>query len=66
MALGMVTQLPEEDQTSVSRKQMLARLDVCMGVRVNTRARRAAPRRSSRLRRAALSHNAHATRTLAP
>lgn len=33
MALGMVTQLPEEDQTSISRKQMLARLDVCMGVR---------------------------------
>jgi ATP-dependent Zn protease len=32
MALGMVTQLPEEDQTSISRKQMLARLDVCMGV----------------------------------
>lgn len=33
MALGMVTQLPEEDQSSISRKQMLARLDVCMGVR---------------------------------
>nr|KYP72234.1 hypothetical protein KK1_004821 [Cajanus cajan] len=31
MALGMVTQLPEEDETSISRKQMLARLDVCMG-----------------------------------
>ncbi|KAI8474590.1 MAG: peptidase family M41-domain-containing protein [Monoraphidium minutum] len=34
MALGMVTQLPEEDQTSISRKQMMARLDVCMGGRV--------------------------------
>ncbi|KAL2963661.1 hypothetical protein AAZX31_17G214400 [Glycine max] len=34
MALGMVTQLPDQDQTSVSRKQMLARLDVCMGGRV--------------------------------
>jgi len=31
MALGMVAQLPETDETSVSRKQMLARLDVCMG-----------------------------------
>lgn len=33
-ALGMVAQLPEGDQTSVSRRQMLARLDVCMGGRV--------------------------------
>ncbi|GAB2288223.1 ATP-dependent zinc metalloprotease FTSH 4, mitochondrial [Dionaea muscipula] len=34
MALGMVTQLPEKDETSISRKQMLARLNVCMGGRV--------------------------------
>lgn len=34
MALGMVTQLPDKDETSFSRKQMLARLDVCMGGRV--------------------------------
>jgi ATP-dependent metalloprotease len=33
-ALGMVMQLPAGDQTSQSRKQMLARLDVCMGGRV--------------------------------
>ncbi|ONK59278.1 uncharacterized protein A4U43_C08F4810 [Asparagus officinalis] len=34
MALGMVMQLPDKDQTSLTRKQMLARLDVCMGGRV--------------------------------
>ncbi|XP_038699481.1 ATP-dependent zinc metalloprotease FTSH 4, mitochondrial-like isoform X2 [Tripterygium wilfordii] len=34
ISLGMVAQLPEKDETSVSRKQMLARLDVCMGGRV--------------------------------
>lgn len=33
-ALGMVMQLPGQDQTSFSRRQMLARLDVCMGGRV--------------------------------
>lgn len=33
-ALGMVMQLPDGDQTSYTRKQMLARLDVCMGGRV--------------------------------
>eukprot|EP00850_Spirogloea_muscicola_P016438 SM000133S26804 [mRNA] locus=s133:136737:142594:- [translate_table: standard] len=33
-ALGMVMQLPEKDETSVSKRQMLARLDVCMGGRV--------------------------------
>ncbi|KAI8028939.1 hypothetical protein LOK49_LG01G01640 [Camellia lanceoleosa] len=33
-ALGMVTQLPSTDETSVSKKQLLARLDVCMGGRV--------------------------------
>ncbi|XP_047316301.1 ATP-dependent zinc metalloprotease FTSH 11, chloroplastic/mitochondrial-like [Impatiens glandulifera] len=32
-ALGMVTQLPSEDETSVSKKQLLARLDVYMGGR---------------------------------
>jgi ATP-dependent metalloprotease len=32
-ALGMVTQLPEEDHVSASRRQMLARLDVCMAGR---------------------------------
>jgi ATP-dependent metalloprotease len=33
-SLGMVMQLPDGDQTSMSRKQMLARLDICMGGRV--------------------------------
>ncbi|KAK3014257.1 hypothetical protein RJ639_008473 [Escallonia herrerae] len=33
MALGMVTQLPDTDETSLSRQQMLARLDVLMGGR---------------------------------
>ncbi|MCO5551250.1 hypothetical protein L7F22_004748 [Adiantum nelumboides] len=30
-ALGMVVQLPEKDQLTLTRKQMLAKLDVCMG-----------------------------------
>ena len=34
LALGMVSQLPDEDVTTLSRRQMLARLDVCMGGRV--------------------------------
>ncbi|KAH7681964.1 Peptidase FtsH protein [Dioscorea alata] len=34
MSLGMVAQLPDKDETSISRRQMLARLDVCMGGRV--------------------------------
>jgi ATP-dependent metalloprotease len=34
MALGMVMQLPDSDETSWSRKQMLAKMDVCMGGRV--------------------------------
>ena len=35
MALGMVTQLPEEaDEHSVTRRQLLAKLDVAMGGRV--------------------------------
>ena len=34
MALGMVTQLPDADQHSLSRRQLLARLDVCMGGRL--------------------------------
>jgi ATP-dependent Zn protease len=33
-ALGMVMQLPDGDQTSMSKQQMLARMDVCMGGRV--------------------------------
>jgi len=33
-ALGMVMQLPDGDQTSITRKEMLARMDVCMGGRV--------------------------------
>jgi ATP-dependent metalloprotease len=33
-SLGMVTQLPEGDQTSQSYKEMLAYMDVCMGGRV--------------------------------
>ncbi|KAK3037530.1 hypothetical protein RJ639_030338 [Escallonia herrerae] len=33
MALGMVTQLPDTDETILSRQQMLARLDVLMGGR---------------------------------
>lgn len=33
-SLGMVMQLPEGDQTSQSKKEMLARMDVCMGGRV--------------------------------
>ena len=33
-SLGMVMQLPEGDQTSETRQQMLARMDVCMGGRV--------------------------------
>ena len=34
MSLGMVVQLPEADETSVSRRQLLAHLDVFMGGRV--------------------------------
>ncbi|XWS50394.1 hypothetical protein CRYUN_Cryun12cG0084000 [Craigia yunnanensis] len=33
-ALGMFTQLPSSDEMSISKKQLLARLDVCMGGRV--------------------------------
>ncbi|KAI3841092.1 hypothetical protein MKW92_004695 [Papaver armeniacum] len=32
-SLGMVSQLPDKDETSASRKQLLAELDVCMGRR---------------------------------
>eukprot|EP00898_Chlorokybus_atmophyticus_P007018 jgi/Chlat1/7317/Chrsp58S06883 len=34
MALGMVAQLPDKDETSITRQQMLAKLAVCMGGRV--------------------------------
>lgn len=33
-SLGMVTMLPDGDQTSMSYRQMLAELDVCMGGRI--------------------------------
>ncbi|KAL0452429.1 UNVERIFIED_CONTAM: ATP-dependent zinc metalloprotease FTSH 11, chloroplastic/mitochondrial [Sesamum latifolium] len=33
-ALGMVTQLPSSDETSISKKELLAQLDICMGGRV--------------------------------
>lgn len=33
-ALGLVMQLPENDVYSVSRRELLARMDVCMGGRV--------------------------------
>uniref|UniRef100_A0A0C9S2W0 TSA: Wollemia nobilis Ref_Wollemi_Transcript_18535_3192 transcribed RNA sequence n=1 Tax=Wollemia nobilis TaxID=56998 RepID=A0A0C9S2W0_9CONI len=33
-ALGLVTQLPSKDETSISKTQLLAHLDVCMGGRV--------------------------------
>jgi len=33
-ALGYVSQLPEGDQTSQSKKEMIARMDVCMGGRI--------------------------------
>lgn len=33
-ALGMVTQLPEKDMTSMTKQQLIARIDVCMGGRV--------------------------------
>ncbi|RZC52972.1 hypothetical protein C5167_021397 [Papaver somniferum] len=32
-SLGMVAQLPDKDETSASRRQLLAQLDVCMGRR---------------------------------
>lgn len=34
MAMGMVMQVPSKDDTGVTRQQLLARLDVCMGGRV--------------------------------
>merc|ERR1719240_1626904 len=33
-ALGMVSYLPEKDQMNLSRQQMLAHIDVCMGGRM--------------------------------
>jgi len=33
-ALGVTSQLPEKDETSVSKKELLARLDVCMGGKI--------------------------------
>eukprot|EP00002_Diphylleia_rotans_P025040 TRINITY_DN494_c0_g1_i2.p1 TRINITY_DN494_c0_g1~~TRINITY_DN494_c0_g1_i2.p1 ORF type:complete len:666 (-),score=151.13 TRINITY_DN494_c0_g1_i2:168-2165(-) len=33
-ALGMVTQLPEKDETFITKEQLLARMDVCMGGRM--------------------------------
>ena len=35
-ALGYVMQLPDKDQTSMSKKQLLAKMDVCMGGRLGT------------------------------
>lgn len=32
--MGLVSQLPEDDQLSITRRELLARLDVCMGGRV--------------------------------
>jgi ATP-dependent Zn protease len=31
--VGMVMQLPDSDQMSLSKRQMLAKLDICMGGR---------------------------------
>jgi len=33
-ALGMVSQLPAKDEVSITKEQMLARIDVCMGGKV--------------------------------
>lgn len=33
-ALGITSQLPDKDETSVSKKELLARLDVCMGGKI--------------------------------
>ncbi len=30
-ALGMVSQVPEKDEYSTTKQQMMARIDVCMG-----------------------------------